>query len=124
MKKIFKTTAFNRWLKKSILDDESLCEAVQEMERGLFDVDLGAGLYKKRVALGNRGKSAGARTLIATNLGSRWFFVYGFVKSQRSNINDREKEVLKLLSEDLLSLTDDELSALVYRKKLMEICNE
>ncbi len=65
-----------------------------------------------------------ARTLIATNLGSRWFFVYGFVKSQRSNINDREKEVLKLLSEDLLSLTDDELSALVYRKKLMEICNE
>jgi hypothetical protein len=36
------------------------------MEQGLIDADLGGGLFKKRIALPGRGKSGGARTLIAT----------------------------------------------------------
>lgn len=72
----FKTRHFTRWLRKTELTDESLCKAVCEMERGLVDADLGGGVVKKRVAPPGRGKRGGARTLLATNRGDRWFFVY------------------------------------------------
>jgi hypothetical protein len=47
---------------------------------GLIDADLGGHIVKKRVALPGRGKSGGARTLLAYRLGDRAFFVYGFAK--------------------------------------------
>jgi hypothetical protein len=33
------------------LDDKALCDAVEEMMRGLIDADLGGYIVKKRVAL-------------------------------------------------------------------------
>ena len=60
------------------------------MDRGLIDADLGGGIVKKRVGLAGRGKRSGARTLIATNKGDRWFFVFGFEKNERANIGDDE----------------------------------
>jgi len=47
---IFLTKSFARWRAKERLSDRALCNAVDEMERGLIDGNLGAGLYKKRVA--------------------------------------------------------------------------
>ncbi|MDZ4759806.1 MAG: type II toxin-antitoxin system RelE/ParE family toxin, partial [Alphaproteobacteria bacterium] len=41
------------------------------------EVDLGGGLLKKRIARPGQGKSGGFRTLVATNKGSKWFFVFG-----------------------------------------------
>ena len=64
----------------------------------MYDADLGSGVFKKRIATGNKGKSAGARTLLATNLGDRWFYIYGFAKSQRSNIDSTEALQLKKLA--------------------------
>ena len=80
MRDVFKTRYFTRWMRKTTLSDDSLCTAVVEMAQGLVDADLGGAIVKKRVELAGRGKSAGARTLIATNKGNRWFFVYGFEK--------------------------------------------
>ena len=100
-----------------------LCVAVDEMTQGLFDADLGSGLYKKRIASSNRGKSAGARTLLATNLGNRWFFIYGFAKSQKSNITEKQKITLKAVTTQLLNLKDDEINSLL-NLELWEICYE
>ena len=75
MTRVFKIRHFSRWMRKTGLTDSALCVAVVEMERGLIDADLGGGVVKKRVALPGRGKSGGARTLVATNKGNRWFFV-------------------------------------------------
>ncbi len=61
--RIFKTRNFQRWMQKTDLPDELLLNAVAEMERGLCDVDLGGGVFKKRIALPNRGKSGSVRTL-------------------------------------------------------------
>ena len=69
----------------------SLCTAVQEMTEGLFDADLGGGLMKKRVGRPSQGKSGGFRTLLATNQGNRWIFMYGFTKNERSNIDKKTK---------------------------------
>lgn len=87
MRRVFKTRHFARWMRKTELTDSALCAAVSEMAAGLIDADLGGGVLKKRVALPGRGKSGSARTLVATNKGVRWFFVFGFEKNERASIS-------------------------------------
>lgn len=124
MRRVFKTRHFVRWMRKSELTDLSLCLAVQEMADGLIDADLGGHVVKKRVALPGRGKSGGARTLVATQKGSRWFFVFGFEKNERANISSTELEALQALAAELLALDGDQLSAAVEDRALQEICHE
>jgi hypothetical protein len=69
------------------------------MMNGLYEADLGAGLLKKRIARSRQGKRGGCRTLLATNKGNRWIFVFGFPKNVRSNIDKDEEEALKKLAE-------------------------
>jgi len=108
--RIFKTRHFARWLHKAGIADASLCAAVCEMENSLIDADLGGGLVKKRVAVVGRGKRGGVRTLLATNKSDRWFFVFGFAKNERANVNRSELKALQMLAADLLKLSDDELA--------------
>jgi hypothetical protein len=124
MKRVFKTRYFNRWMRKTALSDHALCLAVAEMASGLIDADLGGGVVKKRVALDGRGKSGGARTLIATNKGSRWFFVFGFEKNERANISDDELAALKETAEILLARTTSQLEVALADASLLEICHE
>lgn len=124
MTRVFKTRYFARWMRKTELTDRALCEAVAEMVQGLIDADLGGGVVKKRVALPGRGKSGGARTLVATNKGNRWFFVFGFEKSDRANINDQELEALQDLAQDLLARTGAQLDLAVQASALEEICHD
>lgn len=124
MTRVFKTRAFTSQIKKSGLTDAALCEAVAEMRRGLIDADLGGGVVKKRVALPGQGKSGGARTLLATNKGSRWFFVFGFKKNERTNISAVELEALKRYAGELLGLRDVQLQLLIETDGLMEICHD
>ena len=103
----------------------ALCIAVEEMAAGLFEADLGGGLLKKRIAKQGKGKSGGFRTLVATNRGDRWMFVYGFPKNARSNIDKDEQEALKKLAGQLLGLTPQALATAVVAEELMEVnCNE
>ena len=121
MRRVFKTRPFARWLRKTDLDDDALFRAVADMERGLIDADLGGGVLKKRVARPGRGKSGGARTLVATNRGDRWFFVFGFEKSVRANVSAKELEALQALATDLLKLSSVELDRQVENDVLAEI---
>lgn len=124
MSRVFKTRHFSRWMRKTELTDSSLCAAVLEMTQGLIDADLGGGVVKKRVGLAGRGKRGGARTLVATNKGNRWFFLFGFEKNDRSNISAEEKEALQSIAQDLLARTGKDLDAQVEDGTLQEICNE
>ncbi len=72
------------------------------MEQGLVDAKLGGNLYKKRVAAPGKGKSGSYRTLLAFKSKDRVFFIYGFPKSSRDNINDKEERALKALAKELL----------------------
>ncbi len=124
MERVFKTRPFSRWARKAGLIDDALCVSVAEMANGLIDADLGGGIVKKRVALPGRGKSGGSRTLVATNRADRWFFVFGFEKNERANINDKELEALQVTAADLLKLSFDELDDAVGQEILQEICND
>ncbi len=124
MKRVFKTRYFSRWMRKTELTDRALCSAVAEMAQGLIDADLGGGVVKKRVGRAGQGKRGGARTLVATNKGNKWFFVYGFEKNDRANITDDELEALKDIAEELLARTGRQLDEAVQDGSLQEICHD
>lgn len=120
MDRLFKTRTFNRWNKKE-LTDQALCNAVAEMKQGLIDANMGGHVFKKRIAMHGRGKRSGARTLIATQLKDRWFFIFGFNKNERDNISLLELKYLQQLAQDLLSLNDQELKKALNTGELQEI---
>jgi hypothetical protein len=74
-RRLFKTKFFNRWALRVGLSDTALLTAAEEVAQGLIDGDLGGGVLKKRVGVQGRGKSGGARVVLATNSGDRWFFM-------------------------------------------------
>jgi hypothetical protein len=121
MTRAFKTRFFQRWMRKTELTDAALCVAVAEMNAGLIDADLGGGVVKKRIALPGRGKSGGARTLVATNRGGRWFFVFGYAKNELENISAEDLGALQVLASDLLTRTEDQLNDAVANGFLQEI---
>ena len=118
---IYETRWFSRWARKQGLTAVALCAAVREMTAGLVDADLGGGLLKKRVARPGHGKSGGFRTLVATNRGDRWVFVFGFAKSVRDNIGANEEEALKKLAIHLLSLSAQGIERAKAAGELMEV---
>jgi len=110
-------------MRKTELTNQALCHAVAEMAQGLVDADLGGGIVKKRVGLAGRGKRGGARTLVATNKGDRWFFVFGFEKNERANIADDELEALQHIATQLLARTGRQLDEAMKDGSLQEICD-
>ena len=120
----FVTSTFRRWLRKSPLSERDLCDAIVEMTAGLIGADLGGHVFKKRVAAPGRGKRGSARVLIGTNLGDRWFFLFGFEKNQRDSIDDRELAALQKLAGVLLKLGADEIARQLEEGTLEEIRHE
>lgn len=123
MKKVFRTRTFTRWMRKAGLTDEALCAAVTEMTLGLIDADLGGHIVKKRVALPGQGKRGGARTIVATKLADRWFFLFGFGKSERANIGRDELKALQEMAKELLALDNRQLATALAAGEIVEVCN-
>ena len=119
--RVLKTRTFARWASKEGVDDRQLMRAVEEMQRGLIDADLGGGLFKKRIARRGAGKSGGYRTLLASNRSDRWVFLYGFGKNERENIDEEEKRDLRRVSGVFLGMTDAELARATDRSELREV---
>jgi len=122
--RVFKTRTFARWSHKSGLPDRTLCAAVAEIRAGLADAELGGNVYKKRVPMPGRGKRGGARVLIATRLGERWFFLYGFAKNERDTVDDRELAALQMVAGALLEMDVESLGRALQAGELTEICDE
>ena len=117
----FKVSTFSRWAKKCGLDDVALNRAVKEMEDGLIDAQLGGGLVKKRIAVGSSGKRGGARVIVATNFGGRWFFLYGFEKNERDNIDTREMKALQIAAAALLKMDSASIKKALALQHIEEI---
>ncbi|GAB2489469.1 type II toxin-antitoxin system RelE/ParE family toxin [Arenimonas alkanexedens] len=119
--RIFVSLAFKRWQRSAGIPDRALAISVAEMRADLIDADLGGGLVKKRMAVAGGGKRSGARAIIATRLGERWFFLYGFMKNQHTNIGHRELASLRGWAAELLALTNQALDAACKAGELHEI---
>ena len=124
MQRIFRTRTFSRWMRKAGVSDSDLTRAVEEMMQGLVDADLGGHLLKKRVAVPGRGKRGGARTILATRMEGFWFFLFGFDKNERDNIDKHELRLLKEVARDLLSFDAGQLGHAIAAGELTEVNND
>lgn len=119
--RVFKTRTLCRSMKRSGLTENALWAAVLEMSQGLIDADLGGHVVKKRVALRGKGKRGGARTIVATKLAERWFFLYGFSKNERSNIDKDELRAVQEVAKDLLGFDDRQLGIALQAGEIVEV---
>jgi hypothetical protein len=80
------------------------------MSVNLRAFQLGGGLIKLRIARLGSGKSGGYRTIIAYSAGRRAVFLFGFAKNQRDNLTPVQLADLKMVGDDLLALTEHQLT--------------
>lgn len=119
--RVFITKTFKRFMRDNDLADKALVKAIQEIERGLHDGDLGGHLVKKRIARAGGGKRGGFRTILVYTRGKKAFFIHGFAKNDKDNIDGVELEESKKLAKLLLAYTDHELTKAITTKALEEV---
>ena len=112
---IFKNKWFNKFAKDEGIPDGKLWDAIMDAERGLIDADYGGGVIKQRIARTGEGKSGGYRSIILFRSGKNAFFVYGFPKNARDNIDKAEEREFKALAKEVFSQSESSLQALIKR---------
>jgi len=122
--RIFKSRWFQRFARKEKIADAVLREAVARAERGQIDAELVGEVIKQRIARPGQGRSKGYRTIIFLRRGDKAFFVYGFAKSQRANIDDNEREQFKDAARIVLALTGPQLVVRLKRGDFVEVKGE
>jgi hypothetical protein len=119
--RIFKNAWFRRFSRREGLTDKALREAVASAEKGTVDADLGGNVIKQRIARPGQGKSGGYRTIIIFRRGDKAFFVYGYAKSERDNLDQGETDAFKKAAKELLALSDEQIQKLIESGALTEI---
>lgn len=122
--RIFLNAWFSRFATKEKISWDVLIDAVERAERGLIDADLGGGVIKQRLARPGAGKSKGFRSIVLYKQGDRAFFVYGFPKNDLGNIRKDEEALFKKSARSILSLSDEQIQALMNKGQLEEISKD
>jgi len=103
------------------LENEALKKAITEISAGLYDANLGGHLYKKRISLNGKGKRGGVRTILAFKKEATAFFMYGFAKNEKTNIDDAEEKLCKKFAALFLSYSEDAIEIAIKNGELMEV---
>ena len=122
--RVFKNAWFGRFVRKEKISADVLWDAVDRAERGLIDADLGGGVIKQRIARPGEGKSKGFRSIVIYRKEDKAFFVYGFPKSEMSNIRDDEEEQFKKAAKFILALSDDQIRQLIEGGQFEEVMKD
>lgn len=122
--RIFKSKWFVRFARKERISDQTLIKLVADVEAGNIDANYGSGVIKQRIARSGGGKSGGYRSIILYLKGSRAFFVYGFSKKDQDNISIDEETYFKKLAKLTLSMSNDDIAALVEEGTYEEVKND
>ena len=119
--RVFKNTWFSRFADKEGITNDELREVVNQLETGQAEASLGGNVYKVRIARSGEGKSGGYRVIVFFSNKERTFFVYGFAKSDRGNIDEKEKKDFKELAKKYMGLNDSVIERSVKMGKFIEI---
>jgi len=82
---------------------------------------LGRGVIKQRIARQGQSSSRGYRAIILIRQNDKCIFVYGFSKSDKSNISKSEEKEFKKLAESLLNVTDKQMKELLKVGNIYEV---
>lgn len=120
MKKLM-TKHFSKWASKQKLSEVELLTAINEVQDGVFEANLGGNVYKKRIRFQGQGKSGSGRTILCYRKGTRIIFIHGFAKKEKSNLSKKELEAFKELSKILLSFDEAQISIAIQNGDLVEV---
>ena len=115
------TKQFSKWASNQNIVLNGLFEAIEEVESGNFDANLGGHLYKKRIRFDGQGKSGSGRTIICYKKGSRAIFIHGFAKNEKSNLSKQELNAFKEFSKILLGFSEKEIALAVENGNFIEV---
>ncbi|MCU7919828.1 MAG: type II toxin-antitoxin system RelE/ParE family toxin [Candidatus Thiodiazotropha sp. (ex Epidulcina cf. delphinae)] len=119
--RVFKNAWLERFARKQHIPDKALQKAIERVEKGQIDANLGGGVLKQRVARQGQGKSGGFRTIILYRAAKWAFFVYGFAKNDRDNIDNDEEAQFKKAAAYVLDLSDKQLAKLISMGQFSEV---
>ena len=119
--RIFKNTWFTRFAERESITDGEMREMANQLEEGKAEANLGGGVYKVRVARSGEGKSGGYRVIVFFRSEERTFFVYGFSKSDRDNIDEGELKEFKKRAKRAFSLTDEQIRDRLKKRIYIEV---
>lgn len=119
--RVFVTKEFSRYARREGIKDALLCEAVRRAEHGITDAVLGGGLIKQRVARAGQGRRGGFRFLMAFQANRRAFFVYGFAKSERENIQPDEMSFWREVASAFLRMDEAKLEIMLEEGEIKQV---
>lgn len=124
--KHYKIKKFSGEAKKESVSDLLLSQTLGNFlnlgQAGQQKFSLGGGLYKLRLAnKEGRGKSGGARSLLAFKKEGRVIWLHLFSKNDKENVSTVELKKLKVLSDILLDLPEVEIINLIKLGELYEV---
>ena len=64
------------------------------------------------------------RTIVATNRGDHWFFLYGFGKNERASIDKDELKFFQEVARELLGFNEHQLVTALAAKEIVEVCDD
>ncbi len=119
--RVFKNKSFREFAKKEGITDEALLDAIERVEKGQIDADLGGGVIKQRIARKGQEKSGGYRSIILLRLGYSAVFAYGFSKGDMDNIHKKALIRFKELAAVLKRFSDDDFDESVKNGVFSEV---
>jgi hypothetical protein len=118
---VYMTKEFSRFARKAKLTDATLVRAAEDVAAGRYDADLGAGVFKQRIAREGGGKSGGFRVVILFKVGRHRFFVHGFAKNAKANATAKELKALKRLADVLFGFSTEQIERAQAAGELIEV---
>ncbi len=123
---IYRSSVFDKRTKRLKISDNVLLKTAQEIDNGVYEADLGGGVYKKRIPLNNQGNSNGVRTIVFFKSGGHLFFFDGWAKSAvagkgAKEIEDDALATYKEIAEVFLHYSDGKITELINAGKLKEV---
>lgn len=120
------TKPFAKWADKhNILEDEIALAlnalALNEVQAGNFEANLGGHIYKKRIRFSGQGKSSSGRTIICYKKGDRAILIHGFAKNEKPNITKKELQAFKEFAKVLLGFSKNEIEFAIKNGVLIEV---
>jgi len=115
--RVFKTAWFTKAARKAHITDAELLDAIAQAMLGQV-VDLGGGVYKKRL---NRNAH---RAIILARRGDCWVFEYLYAKKDQANISASDLLSLRTLAKAYAAFDDERIKQFLDDQKWMELKNE
>lgn len=115
------TKQFSRWAAKRKIPEHELGRALEELQAGMFEANLGGHIYKKRIRFEGKGKSGSGRTIVCYKKDDKAIFIHGFAKNEKSNLSKKELFALKEFSKILVGLSAEKTQIVIDAGDFIEV---